>query len=229
MALVVEDDPRTSEIIQRYLERGGFTVTTATTGTQAIARARSDMPDVVLLDVMIPEVDGIEVCRLLRAGSDVAIIMVTARTQEADVLEALGCGADDYVAKPFRGRELSARVRAVLRRTRRDGTQAGRMLEFGSLQVDPYRHEARRDGRAVDLTRKEFQVLYALASNPGRAFTRSELVEAAFGYEYEGLDRSVDVHVRNIRRKLGDDSGSPAQLQTLYGVGYRFVEVPGVS
>jgi DNA-binding response OmpR family regulator len=146
-----------------------------------------------------------------------------------DVLDALSNGADDYVTKPFRGRELVARVRAVLRRTRANGKPGERELRFGALEIDPRRHEARLNGVALDLTRKEFQVLWTLASNAGRAFSRADLVESAFGMDYEGLDRSVDVHVRNIRKKIESDPENPEYLHTLYGVGYRFQEKPHVS
>ena len=223
-ALVVEDDPKTAEVIRRYLESDGFSVRVASDGSAALLAARQSMPDVVLLDVMVPEVDGLTICRRIRAESEVAIVMVTARTNELDVLDALSNGADDYITKPFRGRELVARVKAVLRRTRTNGTPAERELRFGELEIDSRRHEARLRGVPVELTRKEFRVLWALASNAGRAFTRADLVEAAFGMDYEGLDRSVDVHVRNIRKKIERDPDSPEYLHTLYGVGYRFQE-----
>ncbi len=228
-ALVVEDDPRTAEVIRRYLESDGFAVRVAVDGNAALLAARQHEPDVVLLDVMVPQVDGLTVCRRLRAESDVAILMVTARTNEMDVLDALSNGADDYVTKPFRGRELVARVRAVLRRTRANGHALERALEFGALHIDPRRHEATLGEAVLDLTRKEFRVLWVLASNAGKAFSRAELVEAAFGIDYEGLERSVDVHVRNIRKKLERDPDQPEYLHTLYGVGYRFQEKRHVS
>jgi DNA-binding response OmpR family regulator len=227
-ALVVEDDPRTAEVIRRYLESDGFTVRIASDGNEALVEARLHAPDVVLLDVMIPQIDGLTVCRRIRADSDVAILMVTARTNEMDVLDALSNGADDYVTKPFRGRELVARVRAVLRRTRLNGAKSDRSLGFGPLTIDPRRREARLNGRAVDLTRKEFLVLHTLAASAGKAFSRSELVEAAFGMDYEGLERSVDVHVCNIRKKIERDADAPEYIHTLYGVGYRFQEKPHV-
>lgn len=222
-ALVVEDDPRTAEVIRRYLESDGFQVQVEVDGNSALLAARGGTHDVILLDVMVPHVDGLTVCRRIRAESDVAILMVTARTNEMDVLDALANGADDYVTKPFRGRELVARVRAVLRRTR-NSSSAERTLTFGDLEVDPRRREARILGSVVDLTRKEFEVLHTLAASAGKAFTRSELVEAAFGLDYDGLERSVDVHVRNIRRKIERDPERPRYLHTLYGVGYRFQE-----
>ncbi len=222
-ALVVEDDPRTAEVIRRYLESDGFRVQVESDGNAALLAARGGGHDVILLDVMVPQVDGLTVCRRIRAESDVAILMVTARTNEMDVLDALANGADDYVTKPFRGRELVARVRAVLRRTRANAATE-RVLTFGHLQIDPRRREAHLAGRPVELTRKEFDVLHTLAANSGKAFTRSQLVEAAFGIEYEGLERSVDVHVRNIRRKIEHDPERPDYLHTLYGVGYRFQE-----
>lgn len=222
-ALVVEDDPRTAEVIRRYLESDGFRVQVEADGNAALLAARGGTHDVVLLDVMVPQVDGLTVCRRIRAESDVAILMVTARTNEMDVLDALANGADDYVTKPFRGRELVARVRAVLRRTRISSNPL-RSLVFGDLQIDPRRREARLEGRLVDLTRKEFDVLHTLAAASGKAFTRSELVEAAFGIDYDGLERSVDVHVRNIRRKIERDPDRPEYVHTLYGVGYRFQE-----
>jgi DNA-binding response OmpR family regulator len=234
--LVVEDDRKTSAAVKLYLESAGFLVAVAFDGRQGLEAARSLRPDLVVLDVMLPQVDGLEVCRALQAESEVPVILLTARTTEADKLRGLDLGADDYVTKPFSPRELVARVRAVLRRSgSRDTGATGAAnpadiepaeLRFQDLVIDLARREVAVRGQRVALTRHELQLLAALARAPGRAFSRTELVERAFGWDYEGMERTVDAHVKNLRRKLGPrlpgEERSP-WIETVFGVGYRFV------
>jgi DNA-binding response OmpR family regulator len=222
--LVVEDDPKTAATLKLYLEHAGFDVAVAADGAEALKRQRSDPADLVLLDVMLPEVGGLAVCRALRRESDVATILVTARTTEADKLEGLSSGADDYVTKPFSPREVVARVRAVLRRASPRKTTA-RTLESRSIRLDVTSREARVRGKPVGLTRSEFDLLAAFLRFPGRAFSREELATAAFGPDYEALDRTVDAHVMRLRRKIEAASG-PTLIVTVHGVGYRFSEKP---
>ncbi|MBW8875674.1 MAG: response regulator transcription factor [Acidobacteria bacterium] len=226
--LIIEDDRKTSAAVKLYLESAGFEVALAFDGRQGLEAARSLRPDLVVLDVMLPQVDGLEVCRTLQAESEVPVILLTARTTEADKLRGLDLGADDYVTKPFSPRELVARVRAVLRRAgpRNPGdtgaTEDGPAeLRFRDLRVDLARREVEVWGQRVTLTRHELQLLAALARSPGRAFSRTELVERAFGWDYEGMERTVDVHVKNLRRKLG-----ATWIETVFGVGYRFAGEP---
>ncbi len=217
--LVAEDDPKQAELIKLYLEREGYAVAITNDGRAALEEARRLAPDLVLLDVMMPRVDGLDVCRILRYESDVPIVMLTARSTEDDMLLGLDLGADDYITKPFSPRELVARLRTVLRRS--TTTDSPQRLTVGELVVDTARHEAERDSRRLDCTPKEFAILAALAAAPGRAFTRMQLLEAAFGFDYEGLERTVDVHVANLRKKLEDDAADPQYLLTVYGVGYK--------
>ena len=223
--LVVEDDPKTAELIRLYLDRDGYPVMVARNGREGLEFAKRHPIGLVLLDVMLPEMDGFDVCRLLRQESDMGIILVTARTEEADTLRALDLGADDYVTKPFRPRELVARVRAVLRRKAANGhPPEARVLQFKDLVIDERRHEVRLGDRDTGVTKKEFQLLVTLASEPGKAFSRLELVESAFGFNYEGLERTVDAHIRNLRKKIERDSARPVYIETVYGLGYRFAE-----
>jgi DNA-binding response OmpR family regulator len=220
--LVVDDEKKIVESCRLYLEHAGYEVVCAYNGEQALAEARDSRPDLVVLDLMLPRVDGLEVCRRLRAGSQVPILMLTARSTEEDKLLGLGLGADDYLVKPFSPRELVARVRAILRRA----PPAGAVLRFGALEIDPERHEVRRGGEPVTLTPREFDLLAALARAPGRAFTRARLVAAAFGEDSEVLERTVDAHVMNLRRKIEDDPAAPRLVVTVPGVGYRFAGEP---
>jgi len=222
--LIVEDDSKTAELIRLYLDRDGYPVTVARNGREGLELARRNNLGLVLLDVMMPELDGLEVCRILREESEVGIILVTARTDEVDTLRALDLGADDYVTKPFRPRELVARVRAVLRRKGVNEVPEICDLAFGDLAIDGRRHEVRVGGRDAHVTRKEFQLLLTMAKEPGKAFSRLELLETAFGYNYEGLERTVDAHIRNLRKKIERDAERPIFIETVYGVGYRFAE-----
>jgi DNA-binding response OmpR family regulator len=193
-------------------------------GKQALEIARRFHPALIILDLMLPKVDGLDVCRILRAESRVPIIMLTARTTEEDKLVGLDLGADDYIVKPFSPRELMARMRAVLRRVL-DESQAGpSLLACGGLEVDFLRREVTLDGKPVHLTPKEFRLLELLIRQPGRVFSRLDLLEGAFGYEFAGLERTVDVHIMNLRKKIEPDPETPRYVQTVYGVGYRFTE-----
>jgi DNA-binding response OmpR family regulator len=216
--LVVDDNARTQEAIALYLRHAGHEVVTASTGPDALAAAASQTPDLIVLDLMLPGLSGLDVCRTLRARTDVPIIMVTARVTEEDKLEGLGSGADDYVTKPFSPRELVARVATVLRRARRGPA----VLRAGGVEIDLTSREVRRDGAAVPMTPAEFRLLEVLASSPGRAWSRAALAERAFGHDYDALDRTIDAPVMNLRRKLERDRANPELIQTVFGVGYRF-------
>ena len=219
--LVVDDDVKTVELVNLYLKRDGYRVLTAYDGIEALRLARENHPDLVVLDLMLPGLDGIEVCRVLREESDVPIIMLTARATDEDKLSGLGVGADDYVTKPFSPRELAARVRAVLRRL--PGERGPAEIKHGELTVNFIKHEATLTSRALNLTPTEFKLLGVLVKEPGRVFSRGQLVEEALGYDFEGFDRTVDVHILNLRRKLEPDTDHPKYIKTVYGAGYKFV------
>lgn len=229
--LVVDDEKPLTAVVASYLERDGFEVTQAYDGQTAVDLAREVDPDVVVLDLGLPGVDGIEVCRVLRTFSDCYVVMLTARSEEVDKLIGLSVGADDYVTKPFSPRELVARVHVMLRRPR---TTAGRPQrgedpprEFGRLLVDPAGREAFLDGRLVPLTRTEFDVLEALSARPKLAFSRRRLIEAVWGQSWVGDEHLVDVHIGHLRRKLGDDAAAPRFIRTVRGVGYRMGDGTG--
>ena len=222
-ALVVDDEPALVRVVAAYLVREGFDVVTAADGYEALELARATAPDVVVLDVMMPGIDGIEVCRRLRAFSDAYVIMLTARVEEVDMLVGLSVGADDYVTKPFSSRVLVARIRTLLRRPRVAAEPAGQpsVRRFGALSIDPEGHEVWLDGRPVELTRTEFDLLEALSSRPQTAFTRAQLVERVWGPGWFGDERLVDIHLGHVRRKLDDDVASPRFVRTVRGIGYR--------
>ena len=220
--LVVDDDKKTVDLIRLYLEKDGYRVLVAYDGRSAIDIARNRRPGLIILDLMLPKVDGLDVCRLLRAESNVAIIMLTAKTTEDDKLEGLDIGADDYVTKPFSPRELVARVRAVLRRGMAEEMSGPSKIQLGDLEVDFVRHEARVEGTSVHLTPKEFTLLEIMIKQPGRVYSRLELLELAFGFDYQGFERTVDVHVMNLRKKIEYDPVQPRYVHTVYGVGYKF-------
>ncbi len=219
--LVVDDDKKIVDLVSLYLKRDGYTVLTAYDGQEALDVARRKQPDLVVLDLMLPELDGMDVCRLLRAESRVPIIMLTARSTDEDKLRGLDIGADDYVTKPFNPRELVARVRAVLRRTTPEEPPPAD-LRFGDLVISFIRHEVRVGDRPANLTPTEFRLLEALAREPGRAFTRAELLDRVFGYDYDGIERTIDVHIMNLRRKIEPTPAQPRYITTVPGVGYRF-------
>jgi DNA-binding response OmpR family regulator len=224
--LVAEDDRKQAELIRRYLEREGHLTVVVHDGRAAIDEARRRSPDLLVLDVMMPKVDGLDVCRVLRAdtgdGADVPIIMLTARSTEDDLLLGLDLGADDYLTKPYNPRELVARVRTVLRRTRI--RSEGETYRVGDLEIDPVRHEIRLAGELVEATPAEFKILACLAASPGRAFSRQQLLEHAFGFDHYVFDRTIDVHVMNLRKKIEAAPGTPKYLRTVYGVGYKLAD-----
>ena len=223
-ALLVEDDARLASLTVQYLERQGMSVVTATDGDSGLDLALRHRFDVVLLDVMLPGLDGIQVCQRLRQRSDVPVIMLTARGEEADRVLGLELGADDYLPKPFSPRELLARIRALVRRARgRAGPSVGRSVAVGGLHLDPGGRKATVDGVDVDLTGYEFDLLVALAGRAGRVLSREQLMELARGSIDDAFDRSVDVHVSRLRQKLGDDPRAPRFIKTVRGVGYQFL------
>ncbi len=221
LILVVDDEPKIVKLAQDYLEQAGFRVRSAADGTTAIAMTRHERPDLVVLDLNLPGMDGIDVCRALRRDSDVPIIMLTARDSETDRLIGLELGADDYITKPFSPRELVARVRAVLRRVRGDIRQAG-IIRGDGLEIDLNGHSVTRRGEAVHLTPSEFTLLAVLAQHPGQVFSREQLLERLYGVAYDGFARSVDAHIKNLRQKLEDDPADPHYVLTIYGIGYKF-------
>jgi two-component system alkaline phosphatase synthesis response regulator PhoP len=220
--LVVDDNPKITEVLSAYLTAEGFEVEIAADGPSAVAAVERHVPDLALLDIMLPGLDGVELTRRFQREHDLPVILVTARTDEVDRLIGLEVGADDYVSKPFSPREVVARVKAVLRRVERAETRsAEEPLRVGGLVVDPAGREVAVDGRGVELTRTEFDMLQTMATHPGRVYTRMQLMEAAQGDAYEGYERTVDAHVKNLRRKLGDDPREPRFVQTVFGVGYK--------
>ncbi len=221
--LVVDDDPGIVKVVRAYLEKAGFQVLVAYDGKKALHIARHDKPHLVILDLMLPEMDGWDVCRALRKESDVPIIMLTARVEESDKLIGLELGADDYVTKPFSPQELVARVRAVLRRVEGMPAKPER-ISRGEITVDLSRHAVTVGDEPLDLTPTEFDLLATLIQDPGRTFTRSQLLEQTQGYAYEGYERTIDVHIKNLRQKIETDPSNPQHIRTVYGVGYRFEE-----
>jgi two-component system alkaline phosphatase synthesis response regulator PhoP len=221
--LVVDDEPKIVKQARDYLESSGFRVATAADGTTALALARHERPDLVVLDLNLPGMDGLDVCRALRRESDVPIIMLTARVEETDRLIGLELGADDYITKPFSPRELVARVRAVLRRVRGGVRQPG-LIRAVDLEIDLHGHRVTRGGGEIRLTRTEFNLLATLAQHPGQTFSRAQLLDRLHGVRFEGYDRSVDAHVKNLRRKLEIDPTEPRYVLTVYGIGYRFTD-----
>jgi DNA-binding response OmpR family regulator len=231
--LVVDDEAQIRVVLRAYLEREGYAVAEAATGTEALALAGTMPPDLVLLDIGLPDLDGLEVLRRLRMTSDVYGVMVTARAEEVDLLVGLSVGADDYISKPFSPREVVARVKTVLRRGRIPPEPAtstpvpvASACQFAGLAIDPERREVRAGEGLVDLSALEFDLLAALASSPGRVFSRAQLLERVWGYAFFGDERVVDVHIRNLRRALGDDAAAPAIIGTVRGVGYKFLKEP---
>ncbi len=220
--LVVDDDKKIVELVTLYLKKDGYHVLAAYDGQQAIEQARRKQPDLIVLDLMLPLVDGMEVCRTLRTESQVPIIMLTGRSTDEDKLDGLDLGADDYVTKPFNPRELLARIRAVLRRIGGKEQPGPSEVRFGQIVVDFVRHEVRANDQVVNLTPTEFRLLEAMVRQPGRAFSRLELLEQGFGYDHEGFERTVDVHIMNLRKKIEPEPGHPRYIVTVQGLGYRF-------
>jgi two-component system, OmpR family, alkaline phosphatase synthesis response regulator PhoP len=221
--LVVDDEPKIVQLARDYLEHAGFAVLTAGDGSSALQAARVREPDLIVLDLGLPGLDGLEVIRSIRASSSTPIVVLTARDTELDKVLGLELGADDYVTKPFSPRELVARVRAVLRRGER-AVEPRERIEVGDLALDVPRLRTTVAGRVVDLTATEFQILATMAREPGRVFTRSQLLDAVHGVAFESYERAIDAHIKNIRRKLEPDPARPRIVETVYGVGYRVAE-----
>jgi DNA-binding response OmpR family regulator len=224
--LVVDDEPELRQMLRRYLVAEGFEVAEAADGEQALTKIRDAQPALIVLDVGLPGKDGFTILQEIRRVSDVPVIMLTARAEEVDRVVGLTIGADDYMTKPFSPRELVARVRAVLRRGARDRVEPDESLEFEELSLDLAGRRVDVNGRAVELSALQFDLIAALASAPGRVFTRSQLLERVWGWDYFGPERVVDVHIANIRKTLGDDAAEPRFIGTVRGVGYRFVATP---
>lgn len=222
--LVVEDEKNISDVIKAYLEKDGFNVTLAFDGKEAIKIFNSNEIHLIILDLMLPKISGEEVCTQIRSISEVPIIMLTAKSDEDSRIDGLSIGADDYVVKPFSPRELVSRVKALLRRAYRDKGPLAERLVFdnGRLEIDKDKFLVSKDNLELDLTTNEFKVLLALASHPKVVLSREQLIEVAFGYEYEGFDRTIDTHIKNIRQKIEDNPRSPKYILTVYGIGYKF-------
>lgn len=222
--LVVDDNARIVEVLKAYLETEGYEVFTAADGPSAVDVATRERPDLALLDVMLPGIDGIELTRRFQREWDMPVILITAKVEEIDRLIGLEVGADDYVTKPFSPREVIARVKAVLRRSCRDGQGqggAGAVVRISGMEIDPSRRSVLIDGAPIELTRTEFDLVLALASHPGRVYGRLQLLELVSGDAFEGYERTVDAHIKNLRRKLGDDPKAPRFIHTVFGVGYK--------
>ena len=222
--LIVEDEKKISEIVKGYLEKEGYRVKLAETGGQALKLIRENF-DLIILDLMLPDMAGEEICRIIRESYDVPVVMLTAKSAEEDRIKGLGIGADDYVVKPFSPRELIARVKAHLRRA---GKSRKKLLSYnlGKLKIDTNSYEVLREGRNVVLTQTEFRILLSLAENPGRVFSRDQIVNIVQGYDFEGYDRTIDAHVKNLRHKIEKDSKEPEFIRTVYGIGYKFTGMP---
>ena len=221
--LVVEDEGKIAEIVRAYLEKENFNVTVAETGREAISALKQGF-DLIILDLMLPDMDGEDICRTIRNDSDIPIIMLTAKSEEDDRIKGLGMGADDYVVKPFSPRELVARVKSLLRRVK--GSKKSISFNNGDLVIDSSSFEIRKSGSPAVLTPTEFKLLQCLAEHPGQVFTRLQLINVILGYDFEGYDRTIDAHVKNIRRKIEDNQKKPSYLRTVYGVGYKFTGRP---
>jgi DNA-binding response OmpR family regulator len=223
--LVVDDEPNIREVVSLYLRRDGHSVISAADGEEALRLYRQSQPDLVVLDLMLPKVSGLEVCRRIQADERVPVVMLTARGEEEDRIVGLGIGADDYVVKPFSPRELAARVEAVLRRVNeaQTGASVDKLMDFDDLRIDPNTREVTIRDTPVTLTAREFDLLHHMASHPRRVYTRDELMETVWGYAFAGDTSTVTVHMRRLREKIEPDPAHPRYLQTVWGVGYRFV------
>ena len=220
--LIVDDDQKLAKLLETYFDKEGFAVQLAHEGRQALSAAFREKPDIIVLDLMLPGLDGWEICRRLREASDIPILMLTARDAETDRLTGLELGADDYVVKPFSPREVVARAKAILRRTHRLPTYQKGIIEAGGLVIDTVRHIASCRGRELELTPTEFKLLELMAESPGQVFSRLQLVEQVQGYAFDGYERTIDAHIKNLRRKVEESPKEPKLIQTVYGVGYKF-------
>ena len=227
--LIVDDEPGIIRLISMYMEREGFQTTSARTGAEAIEIVERTSPALVVLDIMLPDIDGWEVCREIRRKSDVPIIMLTAREGDEDKIVGLEIGADDYVTKPFVPRELVARAKAILRRARAAPAVESTLIDFGDLTIDTAKREVKLDGEVLTLRAKEYDLLAELAKRPGVVFTREKLLQDVWGYDFFGDSGTIDVHVRRLRAKLNDDSQKPRFIETVWGVGYRLKEQAAIE
>jgi DNA-binding response OmpR family regulator len=223
--LIVEDEPEIVEILVSYLKQDGFLASSTASGEEALAKLKNESFDLVLLDIMLPDLNGLEVCREIRKTSSIPVVMLTARDNEADKIVGLELGADDYITKPFSPREVVARVKAVLRRTQTALSE--KIIQVGDLSIDPLRYEVKVKGQQVELTSTEFRILEVLARNQGQVFTRLQLIDQVQGYSFEGYERTVDAHIKNIRHKIESDPKQPRYIKTVYGVGYKLVAESG--
>lgn len=221
--LVVEDEAKIAEIVKAYLVKDGFSVTVAETGNKALSILKNGF-DLIILDLMLPDMTGEEICETIRMDSDLPIIMLTAKSEEEDRIAGLGLGADDYIVKPFSPREVVARVKALLRRTK--GLKKTTSFNRMNLVIDSPNFKIIKNGSPVILTPTEFKLLQCLAERPEQVFTRLQLVNVILGYDYEGYDRTIDAHIKNIRHKIEDDPKNPSYIKTVYGLGYRFIGLP---
>ena len=225
--VVVDDEPSVQEVVRAYLEKDGYVVFVAGNGVDGLKLSEKMKPALVVLDLMLPDVSGEEICREIRSRSDVPILMLTAKVSEDERVSGLALGADDYLTKPFSPRELVARVRAILRRTQEVETPLVETISFdsGVLEIDIVRQEVRRDGETVDLTPNEYRLLVTLARYPGRVYSRFELISHVQGYDYEGYERTIDAHVKNLRKKIELDPKHPHYVETVFGMGYRLAKL----
>jgi DNA-binding response OmpR family regulator len=224
--LIVDDEPELRGMLRSYLTNEGFTVDEVPTGSEATTYLKATVPDLVILDVGLPDIDGFEVLRQIRTSSEVPVIMLTARADEIDRVVGLSVGADDYVTKPFSPRELVARINAVLRRGRATESSDADVLDFTGLRIDPRSREVLADGKTVEMSALEFNLLTALAENPNRVQSRQQLLDRVWGWDHYGVERVVDVHVGNIRNAIGDDASAPRFIATVRGAGYKFIGIP---
>ncbi len=224
--VVIDDEPSVQEVVRAYLERDGYFVYVAGNGSDGLRLAEKTKPALIVLDLMLPDISGEEVCREIRDRSDVPVLMLTAKVSEDERVGGLALGADDYLTKPFSPRELVARVRAILRRSQDTETPLVETLSFdgGSLEIDTVQHEVRRDGAGVELTPNEYRLLVTLARYPGRVYSRFELISHVQGYDYDGYERTIDAHVKNLRKKIERDPKHPHYVETVFGVGYRLAK-----
>lgn len=220
--VIVDDDAKLTKLVQTYFEKEGFITWTVHEGLEAVNMIREKKPDIIILDLMLPGIDGWEVCRRVRRNSDVPILMLTARDEETDRLIGLEMGADDYVTKPFSPREVVARAKAILRRSKKQVDAKPEPIKYGNLSIDFDRHMVKKNGELADVTPTEFKILELLVTNPGRVYSRLHMVEFIQEYAFEGYERTIDAHVKNLRRKIEDNPRDPQYILTVYGVGYKF-------
>ncbi|XEQ93939.1 Transcriptional regulatory protein WalR [Sporomusa carbonis] len=221
-AVIVDDDEKLTKLLQTYFEKEGFITGVAHEGFEAMKLIREKKPDIIILDLMLPGIDGWEICRRVRRETDIPILMLTARDEETDRLIGLEMGADDYVTKPFSPREVVARAKVILRRSKKSAAVKAEAIKIGNLSINYERHEIRKDGELVDVTPTEFKIVELLTTNPGRVYSRLHIVEFIQDYAFDGYERTIDAHIKNLRRKLEDNPKEPQYIITVYGVGYKF-------